>query len=390
MNKRIWALFLVLLILVQTSVFSQARALDIEDINRMIIASIEEIYYKKDGQLSDNMLSQSTKSLMSSSVENYVQEKINVHNYAIDKYSTQKENYVIEINKSKSELSANKNHINFEYLVRINYNYVGCDFDTTINEEVYVVYDCDTLEIVDIYNPTNYFDEAVRDTTYSEKSDSKKNILIQEGTSDIIADINRCYTQQTSANNEIKESVSPTRFSSLSLSNVVNYARNNYSKASPSSGDVSVPYYDFSDISGNYDCTNFVSHALLAGGAKMYVSSTGWYFKNINNRSSSWSGVTQLYKYLTTNTHSNTAAGQSYQYSYNGGLWSAGNIMQFSSSTTSDYSHSTIITKKVSGSGGRSYAYVTGRTSKTRNNNNVSADDVLPNGLKRTISVYNY
>lgn len=69
-----------------------------------------------------------------------------------------------------------------------------------------------------------------------------------------------------------------------------------------------MPYYDFSKIKNNYDCTNFVSHALLAGGAKPYKPSgatgiigTGWYYTNLDNRSSSWSGVSYLYSFLTSN-----------------------------------------------------------------------------------------
>lgn len=50
------------------------------------------------------------------------------------------------------------------------------------------------------------------------------------------------------------------------------YAYNNAAKASPSSGDGVTPYYDFSLITGNYDCTNFISHCLLAGGASKNVS----------------------------------------------------------------------------------------------------------------------
>lgn len=49
-----------------------------------------------------------------------------------------------------------------------------------------------------------------------------------------------------------------------------NWARHNYDKSSPTSSTLSVSYYDFSQISGTFDCTNFASHALLAGGAVMH------------------------------------------------------------------------------------------------------------------------
>ncbi|WP_281170123.1 amidase domain-containing protein [Paenibacillus pinihumi] len=61
-------------------------------------------------------------------------------------------------------------------------------------------------------------------------------------------------------------------------------------------------------MSGNWDCTNFVSHALLAGGAVVYdtngtgISSTGWYYRRLSNRSSSFSGVPNLHNFLVNNT----------------------------------------------------------------------------------------
>ena len=65
--------------------------------------------------------------------------------------------------------------------------------------------------------------------------------------------------------------------------------------------------------------------------------------------------------------------------------------MQFKFSGSSNYGHSTIITKKTySSDGARAYAYVTGRTSDTQYNNNQAADNIAPGGSKRTIMVYNY
>ena len=58
----------------------------------------------------------------------------------------------------------------------------------------------------------------------------------------------------------------------LDTNAMASYAYNNAAKASPSSGDGVTPYYDFSLITGNYDCTNFISHCLLAGGASKNVS----------------------------------------------------------------------------------------------------------------------
>lgn len=59
-------------------------------------------------------------------------------------------------------------------------------------------------------------------------------------------------------------------------------------------------YYNFDNVGG--DCTSFISQCLLAGGATMnYKKDLGWYYKNGNDKSPSWSGVEFLYNFLTTN-----------------------------------------------------------------------------------------
>lgn len=82
---------------------------------------------------------------------------------------------------------------------------------------------------------------------------------------------------------------------------IVNWAKYNALATDIKSGNSNqVPeYYDFSNMSGNYDCTNFASHAILAGGAPMYNNddkSSGWYYVDAitGNYSHSWSGVPKL------------------------------------------------------------------------------------------------
>ena len=59
-------------------------------------------------------------------------------------------------------------------------------------------------------------------------------------------------------------------------------------------------YYDFSDIGG--DCTNFASQVLYAGSSVMNFTPTfGWYYLSVNNRTPSWTGVNQLYRFLINN-----------------------------------------------------------------------------------------
>ena len=59
-------------------------------------------------------------------------------------------------------------------------------------------------------------------------------------------------------------------------------------------------YYDFSDLGG--DCTNFASQCIYAGSGVMnYTPTYGWYYISVNNRAPAWTGVDELYRFLTTN-----------------------------------------------------------------------------------------
>lgn len=59
-------------------------------------------------------------------------------------------------------------------------------------------------------------------------------------------------------------------------------------------------YYDFSMLGG--DCTNFASQCIYAGAGIMNFTPTfGWYYKSLNDRSPSWTGVEYLYNFLTDN-----------------------------------------------------------------------------------------
>ena len=59
-------------------------------------------------------------------------------------------------------------------------------------------------------------------------------------------------------------------------------------------------YYNFDNIGG--DCTNFASQCLYAGARIMnYTPVMGWYFRSLQDRTASWSGVEYLYNFLITN-----------------------------------------------------------------------------------------
>ena len=58
-------------------------------------------------------------------------------------------------------------------------------------------------------------------------------------------------------------------------------------------------YYNFDSVGG--DCTSFASQCIYEGSKVMNYNSNGWFYKNGNNKSPSWSGVEFLYKFLTNN-----------------------------------------------------------------------------------------
>ena len=60
-------------------------------------------------------------------------------------------------------------------------------------------------------------------------------------------------------------------------------------------------FFDFSDLGG--DCTNFASQVLYAGSGVMnYTPLYGWFYISANDRTPSWTGVEELYRFLVSNT----------------------------------------------------------------------------------------
>ena len=57
-------------------------------------------------------------------------------------------------------------------------------------------------------------------------------------------------------------------------------------------------FYNYEEIGG--DCTNFASQCLYAGTRVMNFTPTfGWYYRNANDKSPSWTGVSYFYNFLT-------------------------------------------------------------------------------------------
>jgi len=58
-------------------------------------------------------------------------------------------------------------------------------------------------------------------------------------------------------------------------------------------------YYNYDSVGG--DCTNFVSQCIFNGCKVMNYNKNGWYYKNGNDKSPSWTGVEFLYNFLLKN-----------------------------------------------------------------------------------------
>ncbi|MBO6055017.1 MAG: amidase domain-containing protein [Oscillospiraceae bacterium] len=323
----------------------------------------------------------------------YLSNRINTHQYSLKIYNNYKENYIIQTELLSEEQNENEWVLTYKIITTYNYVYLK-DIETYASDVVEITYNFKRGVMTDFYSPYDYYDIGIRGETGAPLDSFDKEDLEQRQ-KELRDEIDRVYQQELCVLPKKKKT--PTRISGyLNSANIVLYARTNFHLNQPDSGDGVVPYFDFSEIPGNYDCTNFVSHCLLAGGANVYdtggsgICSTGWYFRNDANRSSSWSGVTNLYEYLVNNTHSTAPSGVSALYTTNPNYWSTGDVLQLKFFGSSSYGHSTIITtKQYSYDGERAYALVTGRTSDNAANDNKPVSE-WPTATKRTIFVYNY
>ena len=133
--------------------------------------------------------------------------------------------------------------------------------------------------------------------------------ITEELLTDMDTAIQAAHEMQLDVSQVTKNSITPSSPNSTNLflddldtNAMSSYAYDNASKVSPSSGDGITPYYDFSLITGNHDCTNFISHCLLAGGASKNVSANGWYYNTLSDRTPSWSNVNYLHIFLVHNS----------------------------------------------------------------------------------------
>ncbi len=337
----------------------------------------------------------------------FLNERINIQQYNSELYNIQKNNYNVEVNFLESENIDDKTILKYQAITTFNYEELP-HIKSQRSEEVMVIIDKNN-KIYD-FKIDDFFDEYVRNNILDSVSDKVDSVCseINYLTSDsldlsinsFINQINRnydyeCKTSPKAACLESSIASSGLAVTDLNGEKAALYAKNNCRKEKPATGRSGITYYDFSKIKGSYDCTNFASHAILAGGGKIYdsgksgISSTGWYFRNINNRSSSWSGVPNLYKYLVNNTKSKTLGGFGKQFSLNRNYWFKGDLVQFKFSKNANWRHSGIIVdKKPIKDSQRAYAYFCGRSSSKSNNYYINVSDYSAYE-KRTVHLYN-
>jgi hypothetical protein len=98
-------------------------------------------------------------------------------------------------------------------------------------------------------------------------------------------------------------------------------------------------YYDYSNLGG--DCTNFASQVIYNGAGVMnYTPIYGWYYKNGNEKSPSWTGVNYLHQFLTSNRSQGPFAEESIITALQ-----TGDLIQLSFVNQQHFNHTLIVTK---------------------------------------------
>lgn len=350
----------------------------------------------------------------------YVDEKAKSSAYKLQVYDVDdKQNYKLDLECVESYNISDATYYKFN--VNILFNYKNCDVLSGYGEQNFIKVEADDLgvtKISDWYIPYDEYDVFVRGELSSlpresvwEREESQELLKKQKNENmrlkNYYAQAAKNQKLDFSYNTSEKSAEQPLAASaslhSLNKHNIVVWATNNYNKKNPTSGNPSQvsSYYDFSTIPNNFDCTNFVSHAILAGGAPVYdtgysgIQGSGWYFRNISNRSSSWSGVNNLYSFLTTNTtrgpkatsiaYSNywAPSGTPRPYDY-------GDLIQFHSGTT--WIHSGVITTMIplSGSSTTIEAGVTYRSSSSSYSLNKRQSEIYSGKSRRVLVLDGY
>ncbi|MBE5927774.1 MAG: hypothetical protein E7267_00130 [Lachnospiraceae bacterium] len=418
--KRIKNLFVIMLmacliILNKNTYVSAAQEIKASDNEYIYATEILTQYYQAIDQYKEYDFSGDIDSVQ---LLDYINSKIETKRYKQVYYGMDDmQNYSVNFKLLDSEKI--DDYTKMTIVSDVEFKYKDASFESGYREEIQLILNnkFNKYNIVDWYLPYEDYDTRIRGDIENISNPGYWNSMlritdkIHEKQEELNEKIKLYYDdlkkQASESVIEIDNSNNTTRITpyatlySLNKSKMVTWANNNCTKANPTSGNSGqAPYYDFSQISGNYDCTNFVSHAILAGGAVVYntggsgISDTGWYYTNLNNRSSSWSGVPKLCSFLTSNT-TRGPVGTKISYSdiyVPGGNYPyvPGDILQFHNG--SKWRHSTVIVGyiAISGSATKSEAVVTGRTSSTVCNNNVRQSTIYSGENRRVIKLNGY
>lgn len=336
----------------------------------------------------------------------YLSEKVAVHQLITKRAFLYKTSYRVETEPRVIE-ALNRETYFVSLAVRVNFNYVGMsDVNSGYGELMNLVVSNQNgdIKVLDAFAPLSYYDTELRGAQYDLKHQVMQNPQLL--TKSYIADrakemkdrLDHYYDtlyeelEGLQPNDSAIDSVTVT--STLNKSAITAYTREYCTYVSPHSGGSGVPYYDFSQLGGdNWDCTNFVSHSLLAGGAMPYNNgnpATGWYYVNLSNRSYSWSSVRYLFEYLTRSSTTPGPYGTSIAYyafdERYGYPYSMGDILQHYNGAV--WRHSTVITGVYEYFPGNPYylgALVCGRSAVGAYNKDQKAEEIYPGQQKRVI-----
>lgn len=241
-------------------------------------------------------------------------------------------------------------------------------------ENIWVLHD---FYIYDTFDENNrgeiyYLDDYITDVEPIDQ-DLLNQVIIQQSKykNSLNALCSGNYSSVSQENYNNVESVTPKNISglhSLDKSAMSVYALFNCDHNLPESGNDIVTYTDLGINGLGGDCTNFISHCLLSGGAVTWYTGdveSGWYFYTTANSSKSWRGVSSFYNFVTTNTYRGPA-GQDVPLVI-GSLpdYDIGDIIQIDKADSQGiaWNHSTIITSFASANASIPYEpYVTSRS----------------------------
>ncbi|TCK98442.1 putative amidase-like protein [Natranaerovirga hydrolytica] len=331
----------------------------------------------------------------------YAEGKIKVNEHIKEKISSYKTNYSVNTELLEKNQMGDKTY--YRYAVVVKFRYDGAKFDSSYGEEIEIIVNNDN-KVENIYVALDYYDVFMKGYEYDVKLNIKNNNQkitafsnLESRVNDLIEQIDNEYDKMIQSDEIYQHSYeltsNPPAFP-LNRSNIVTWARNNYNKVNPQSGGSGVFYYDFSQIPEAWDCTNFVSHALLAGGASVYnnnTPSTGWYYVNLSQRSYSWAGVPNFHTFITRKNVTRGPIGESFAYTFvsqNNMPYQTGDLIQFYSSRINNWRHSAVITGHawfVGMPSGTRDALITGRSGVNFFDDNIRASERYPGEPKRVI-----